>query len=261
MKKLIALVVATLVVFSSCTKSCKDTNKQSVLRIGTNANLPPFETIDKNGGLVGFDIDMGRAIAEELGLKPEFKEFDFDALILALKKGQIDVSMSAMSITKSRQKEILMVPYQGSPMTDFALVFWQEVPSDISSLEDVKRLSAEKKLPVSVQAGHFLEGYLRELHINLKPLIGPPEQILDIKYKKSLAAVLDGTNARSLVSRHPELKLKLLPLPEDKWDLGMGIGIKKENVELYEKVRDAVSKLKERGVITALEKKWFEGET
>lgn len=264
MKKLIVLVLLLAVFvcarYLACTKSCKGREAEpSVLRIGTNANFPPFETIDKNGGLVGFDIDMGRAIAEVLGLKPEFKEFDFDALILALKKNQIDVIMSGLSITSSRKEEIAMEPYQGKPMTEIALLFWNEMPNDLHSLEDVKRLSSEKKMAVSVQAGHFLEGFLREQGIDVKPLVGPPEQILDIKYKKSLAAALDDSNARVLASKHPDLKLLTFTLPEEKWDLGMGIGIKKENIDLQEKIRDAVKKLEERGVIKALSKKWLEG--
>lgn len=260
MKKLFVLALATIMIVGlNCTKACQKSNEQKkVLRIGTNANFPPFETIDKNGGLIGFDIDMGRAIAQELGLKPEFREFDFDALILALKKGQIDMIMSGMSITKSRLLEIAMVPYQGKPITEIALVFWGKIPSNITTLEDVKNLSQKDKLAVSVQSGHFLEGYLKNEAVDIKPLVGPPEQILDIKYKKSLAAALDLANARDLSKRHQDLSLLLIKLPEEKWDLGNGIGIKKENTELFKRVEKAVEDLKERGVVEALEKKWLE---
>lgn len=260
MKKLLALLLmcTSVISLANCVKSCEQSNKErKVLRIGTNANFPPFETIDQQGGLIGFDIDFGRALAAELGLKPEFKEFDFDALILALKKGQIDIILSGMSITKSRQEEIDMVPYLGKPITDVALVFWKDVPSHLLTIEDVKKLSHDKKLPVNVQAGHFLEGFLREQNVNVKLLPGPPEQILDIKYNKSLAAALDNSNAKSLMSTHSDLKVLILPLPEDKWDLGAGIGIKKNNTELLNNIREAVAKLRENGLINSLEKKWM----
>src|SRR5437868_2689463 len=104
MKNLTFAILSLFVLaFASCNKSCGKNNniKSSVLRIGTNANFPPFEMVDSKGNLVGFDIDLGRALAKKLNLKAEFKEFDFDALILALKQGQIDIILSAMSITAS----------------------------------------------------------------------------------------------------------------------------------------------------------------
>ena len=246
----------------SCAKSCgrSQDSKDNVLRIGTNANFPPFETIDSKGTLVGFDIDLGRALAKKMGLSPEYKEFDFDALILALKQGQIDILLSAMSITHARQKEITMIPYQGKPLTEMALLFWEEVPAGVNNAADIKRLSDESGLKVSVQSGHYLEGFLKDEAISLKPLAGPPEQILDIKYKKSWAAVLDVINAKKFAAEHPQLKLIIISLPEEKWDLGYGIGIANNNIELIQKVTKAIAELKADGSIAALEKIWVEGE-
>jgi ABC-type amino acid transport substrate-binding protein len=263
MKKFISFTfVALVLVLASCSKSCgrAQNSKNTVLRIGTNANFPPFESIDSTGKLVGLDMDVGRALAKKMGLEAEFKEFDFDALILALKQGQIDIAMSALSITRSRQKEINMVPYQGQPLTEMALLFWESAPLEIKNIADIKRLSDESGLKVSVQAGHYLEGFLKDEAVNLKPLAGPPEQILDIKYKKSWAAVLDIINAKKFAAEHPQLKLVIVSLPEEKWDLGYGIGIAKNNSELTQKIIKAVEELRSDGIITAIEKIWIEGE-
>ena len=264
MKKFVLFALAALLMFvlASCNKSCGRSNnsKNSVLRIGTNANFPPFETIDGKGKLVGFDIDLGRALAKKMGLSAEFKEFDFDALILALKQGKIDIILSALSITHSRQKEINMVPYQGQPLTEMALLFWEQAPPGVNNAGDLKRMSDQAGLKVSVQAGHYLEGFLKDEGVNLKPLAGPPEQILDIKYKKSWSAVLDIINAKKFVAEHPQLKLVIIPLPEEKWDLGYGIGIAKNNTELAQKIIKAIEELKADGSIAAMEKIWVEGE-
>lgn len=260
MKNFVFLASLALLVIAlgSCSKGCgkDEVPKSALLRIGTNANFPPFETIDKNGHLVGFDIDMGNALANKLDLKAEFKEFDFDALILALKQGQIDIILSALSITPSRQKEIAMVPYQGQPLTEVALLFWGALPENLQNFADLKALAEKTALSISVQSGHYLEDFLKDEHIKVKPLAGPPEQILDIKYKKSLAAALDVINARNFSSEHPELKLLVLSLPPEKWDLGYGVGIRKENVELTNKIAAAVEQLKSDGSIAAMEKKW-----
>lgn len=262
MKKIIALMVSCAVPFliSSCTKGCRSNNATEVINIGTNANFPPYESMDKNGQVVGFDVDVGRAIGKILGREVVFKEFDFDALILALNKGQIDVIMSGMSITESRQKEIAMVPYQGEPLTDLSLLFWEVIPENVTTFADVKRVALEKNLAVTVQAGHFLEEFLKGESIPLKPLVGPPEQILDIKYRKSFAAAVDTTVGKKLSSEHAGLKNLVLPLPKEKWDLGNGIGIKKSRTELIADISRAVDELKKNGTLDQLKQKWFKDE-
>ncbi len=259
MKRLlsIALVCALLPFFGACTKSCgKDASKET-LRIGTNANFPPFESIDQKGELIGFDIDVGRAIGKALDREVTFKEFDFDALILALDKGQIDLILSGMSITESRQKEIAMVPYQGEPLTELGVLFWQEIPEGITDLSTLKQHAATTKLAVSVQSGHFLEDFLKGEGVLLKPLAGPPEQVLDIKYRKSLAAAVDIKVAQKLAAEHEGLKNLTLPLPKEKWDLGNGIGIKKTRTELIDEIRRVVEQLKSDGTLQTLKEKWF----
>jgi|SRR5579871_1312401 len=261
MKKIFLAMLCLFFGFmSGCTKSCQKEHaeQERVLRIGTNANFPPYETINDKGELAGFDIEVGRALGEQLKRKVEFKEFDFDALILALNKGQIDIIMSGMSITESRQKEIAMVPYQGVPLTEISFLFWQAVPNDINSFADVKSIALAKKQSVSVQSGHFLEEFLRGEGIPVKPLAGPPEQVLDIKYGKSLAAAVDVVVGKKLTSEHEGLRNVVLPLPKEKWDLGNGIGIKKTNTALIEEITRAVTTLKDNGTIKTLSDKWLQ---
>ncbi len=253
------ILCAFLLCLGSCKKSCNK-DVQNVLRIGTNANFPPFESVDEKGQLVGFDIDMGHEIARELKKEAKFVEFDFDALILALKQGQIDMILSGLSITESRKKEIDMIPYQGKPLTDVSFLFWEKLPEGITTVEELGAAAKAEHKAITVQAGHFLEGYLKEAGIEVKTLAGPPEQLLDIKYNKSLAAAVDTTNAKAMAERDSNLKIITITLPKDKWDLGNGIGIKKGNDRLLSEVSAAVKALKENGAVSRLEKKWLEGQ-
>lgn len=249
-----------LMVLNSCTKGCRaKTQDDTVLKIGTNANFPPFESVDQNGKLIGFDIDIGHELGKKLGRTVEFKEFDFDALILALEKGQIDIILSGMSITESRKKEIAMVAYQGEPLTEISFLFWEAIPDGISSMADLKQKALEKNQTVSLQSGHFFEEILKGEGVPLKLLPGSPEQVLDIKYGKSLAAAIDFSVGKKLSAEHSDLKLKTLPLPQDKWDLGNGIGIKKTRTDLIDKITQAVEGLKADGTLDTLKNKWFKG--
>jgi polar amino acid transport system substrate-binding protein len=73
------------------------------LRVGTGAGYFPFEMIDKQGKMVGFDMDMAQAMADAMKVELEVVDFkDFDAIIPALGAGQIDMIIAGMTITPER---------------------------------------------------------------------------------------------------------------------------------------------------------------
>jgi His/Glu/Gln/Arg/opine family amino acid ABC transporter permease subunit len=76
------------------------------LRIGTDATYPPFASA-QGGEFTGFDIDLGRALARELGVKPVFVNASFDGIFPALQNGSFDVVLSAVTITPERRAVLL----------------------------------------------------------------------------------------------------------------------------------------------------------
>lgn len=77
---------------------------RGVLVVGTEPEFPPFESRNANGDLVGFDIDLARAIATDLGVDVRFETMAFDSLPSALGVGKIDVILSGMTATPERAK-------------------------------------------------------------------------------------------------------------------------------------------------------------
>ena len=76
------------------------------LTIATSPDYPPFENLE-NGQYVGLDIEIAKAVAKELGLEPEFKTLQFDAIIPAIAAGgQADIGISGFSVDPDRAKEI-----------------------------------------------------------------------------------------------------------------------------------------------------------
>ncbi len=84
---------------------CSFTQKDTLV-IGTNAEFPPFCTIE-NGIIVGFDIDIAKEVASRLGKKAQFKDMPFDALIPDAVFGHVDFVAAGMSYTEERAKKIL----------------------------------------------------------------------------------------------------------------------------------------------------------
>jgi len=97
--KLVTLLLLVLVMFS-----CAG-DKTKVLRIGTNAEYPPFE-YREGEEYKGIDMDLAKAIAEKLGMKLEILDMEFDSLIPSLDAKKIDMAMAAITITEERQQVI-----------------------------------------------------------------------------------------------------------------------------------------------------------
>lgn len=80
--------------------------------MGTSADWPPFEYVDKDGNIVGIDIEIAKRIAQALGVKLEVKDMKFAALIEALKGGQVDIVLADMTPTAERGRQVdFSIPY------------------------------------------------------------------------------------------------------------------------------------------------------
>lgn len=86
--------------------------EQGHLTIAADATYAPMEFVAKDGKtLVGADVDLGKAIAKELGVKADFVNASFDSIIPALQSGKYDMSMSSFTITKKREEVVDFVSY------------------------------------------------------------------------------------------------------------------------------------------------------
>ena len=75
--------------------------KSNILVMGTNATFKPFE-YKESGEIVGFDIDLAKEIANDLGMELKIEDMSFDGLLPALESGQIDMAVAGMSVTEDR---------------------------------------------------------------------------------------------------------------------------------------------------------------
>lgn len=258
-KYLIALVSATVVLGIIAITAFQTDEKPSheTLVVGLQSEYPPFEFMDANGTIMGFDIDVAGRIAEKLGKTLVIRNMEFEGQVLSLKQGKIDLNMSGMEITHSRLKEILMVPYHGEAVTTLSLIFWNEIPEGVHSIEDIAMLPNPT---VSVESGAIPEIYMsRYNEIHTKPLQGALAPLMDVKYGKSVANLVAPDVAEYLKKKHPEIQILDVPLSKEDATLGFGIGIKKENQELFLSVQHIIEELKTSGELKQLEDKWFKG--
>src|SRR6267142_135867 len=108
--------------------------KSGELRVGTDATYPPFES-SEGGDFSGFDIDLGNAIARELGVKARFINASFDGIFPALQNGIFDAVMSSVTITPERSATMLFSdPYYDSGQ----LIVVNQDRQGISTPDDLK---------------------------------------------------------------------------------------------------------------------------
>jgi arginine transport system substrate-binding protein len=234
-------------------KKAKDSN---VLIVGTNTPFSPYEIINDQGNLEGFDIDLAQEISKRLNKKVEFRDVAFDILITSLQNKKIDIIMAGMSITKDKLNEIGMVCYLENDRTHYPIVFWEKIPDGVKAVEDIKIL---KNRTVAVQAGTIQEQYLEKNNfIEIRNMDGVNDLILEVKHKKTLAFCIDMPVFKKLQKQVPQLKALLVPIPEGCKTEGDGIGIHKENQTLKRDIERVIKQLKQEGFLEDLKKKWFD---
>ena len=139
MKKLIALLMAALMLvgmLAGCTSSGSESSVGSTgtdttlktiekgkLLMATNAAFPPYEMTTDNGGFEGIDVEIAQAIAGKLGLTLVIQDMDFDAALLAVQQGKSDIVMAGVSVTNDRK---LVMDFSNSYATGVQVVIVTE---------------------------------------------------------------------------------------------------------------------------------------
>lgn len=260
MKKGIILVLSMILmlgVLSACGTSknnngAGDSNAKKVLTMGTSADYPPFESVDteKSKSIIGFDVDLAKAIAGKLGYQVQVKDMDFSGLIQALKSHQVDFVMAGMTPTADRKKNV-----------DFSDIYYMAKNMIISNKKsNINKLEDLKGKTVGVQLGSIQEGKAKDINktvsINIVNRDRIPDLIEELKSGRMDAAIIEDTVAKGFLTKETELKgFTLTADPES----GSAIAFPK-NSDLTTKFNNELKKMQQNGEIKPLIVKWFGGE-
>ena len=224
----------------SCSKEDSD-----VLYVGTNAEYPPFEYLDENGNVAGFDIDLMNEIAKIIGKKIEIKDMTFDGLIPALEANTIDIIIAGMTVNESKKK-----------IMNFSIPYY-EVRQNIIVLDnntDITNLSSLNNKRVAVVLGYRSDNILSTNEaVTLERYNRTADTVLALQSGKVDAAVMDSPVAIGYVKNNEGLKI--VDTYSDIQELA--IGFRKKDVQLMEDVNNAMNILQTNGVYDSLLEKYF----
>lgn len=138
-------------VMAGCGNQEKAAENNEPLRIATNATFVPFEFKDNENSedYKGFEIDLIKAVAKEMGRDIQFNNIPFSGIIPIIQQGDMDIAVAGMTITPERAKNVLFV----APFYESKLVILAPKGSGITSVDDLKDKT------VAVQMGTTGSGY------------------------------------------------------------------------------------------------------
>ncbi|WP_246570189.1 transporter substrate-binding domain-containing protein [Lentibacillus saliphilus] len=228
-----------------------DTIEDGYFTFGSSGLYKPFNYEDLDGNLTGFEVELGEALAEEMGLKPKpVATQDFGALIEEVKSDRLDAIMGSMTITEDRAKSIdFSDPYYRSG----GVIYVHNDTSDIESPEDLEGHN------VGVVASSTYEEMVMEYisEDNLKTYQSDNVALQDLSAGTDrLDAVV--TDRFVGMMQIEENDLDIRPVGERVFDEEIGAGVKKGNTELLDEINRALQALIDNGTYEEISKKWFD---
>ena len=242
---------------NNSTDSAKDASWEDIQAkgkfiVGLDDAVPPMGFHDENTDeLVGVDIDLANAVAEKLGLKAEFKAIDWKNKEMELNTKKIDMIWNGFSISEERKQSVLFsTPYMDNTQ---ALVVTEG--SAIKSKSDL----AGKKIGVqggsnAVEAVQADSIYASVGADNISTYDTIPLALLDLTNGRVDAVVADETVVRYDIKKSNE---KYVVLQDNFGDEEYGVGFRKTDAALKEKIDGAIRELVADGTAAKISAKWF----
>jgi len=225
--------------------------KAGVIKVGTSADYPPFEYVDKSGNKVGLDIDLMTEIAKNMGVKLEWVDMPFDSLIAGVQEKKIDAAISSINYTEERAKQVTFTdPYY--TLEDSFLVA-DGFKGTLKAPEDCANYK------VGVQTGTTQDTWLTDLvksgklkEANLFRYDRADQAALDLKSGRIEVLMADSDPAAMLAKQVGGIKEALKALVTSG---PVNIALPANDAETAKAINDILKTLKSNGFIDGLVKK------
>lgn len=253
---LMAFTLANSVLLAGCGASKNQGSGDHLNRIKESGKIviamegqwAPWTYHDESGELVGFDTEVGKAIAGKLGVEAEFVEGEWDGLFTGLDGGRYDVIINGVEITEERsQKYDFATPY-AYIRTALCVA---DTNTDIKTFEDLN--------------GKNTSNSLGSTYADLAAEYGASVQNVDT-LSETIDMVLSGRVDATLnaevsfydyLSEHPDAPIKLVALTDEASKVAIPLVKGDDNAALNEAISNAIAELSADGTLSELSNKYF----
>lgn len=224
-------------------------NNKGTITVGTEGTYAPFSYHDQSGKLTGYDVEVTRAVAGKLGVKVDFKETQWDAMLAGLKAGRFDMVANQVALTTPERKATFDKSAEYSWSGPMIVVRQDEAavkqPSDIKGRKAAQTLSS-----------NYGERAVKE-GAEIVPIDGMAQGLTLLRQKRADVTINDSLALLDYLKKNPDSGLKEAwrAGPDEK--LGAGFIVNKGNGEALAKISGAVEELKKDGTLKKLGEQFF----
>jgi len=225
--------------------------QKGVLRVGLEAGYMPFEMKDKKGNIIGFDVDMAKAMAKAMGVKLKLVPTAWDGIIAGLIAGKYDIIMSGMTVTQERNLKINFAnPYISVGQTilankKFAGKSWRDI--DKAKYTVVTKLGVTGEIAARKMFKHAkIRTFDSEADAAQEVLNGNADAMI---YDKPYNAIFYAQKKSTGKIVHLDKDLTYEPL---------GWAVRKGDPDMLNWLDNFLNQAKHDGVYSKIYKKWFE---
>lgn len=217
---------------------------RGALVVGTASGYPPYEFIDTSVGekkVVGVDMELAQKIADQLGVKLEVHDMNFQALLTSLGSGKVDIAIAGMNETEERKKSM-----------DFSIGYLPTYPqilikkSDKAVYKEIKDFAGKA---IGVQKSSIQEKIAQEKmkESQMVALAHVPDVIMELKQGKVAAVVTDSLIGEQYILFNDDLML--LPIHLEEKPVLSAVAVPKGNEDLLKVINEVVEEETKNGNI------------
>jgi cystine transport system substrate-binding protein len=208
----------------------------------------PWSYHDESDTLMGYDVEVSRAIAKKLGVEPEYVESDWDSLFAGLDAGRFDIVCNGVEVTDERAKTYDFTTPYGYIHTALAV---RKDNEDIKSFEDLKGKTTANSL-----ASTYME--LAESYGATVQGIDTLEETIQLLTAGRIDATLNAdVSFYDYLNVHPDADFKLVAQTEDASHVAIPVRKGDDSASLLEAINTAIEELRADGTLKALGEKYF----
>ena len=221
--------------------------KSGKLVVALEGAWQPWSYHDSSDTLVGYDVEVSRAIAEKLGVEPEYVESDWDSLFAGLDAGRYDMVCNGVEVTEERAKTYAFTTPYGYIHTALAV---RKDNEDIHSFEDLKGKTTANSL-----ASTYME--LAESYGATVQGIDTLEETIQLLTAGRIDATLNAdVSFYDYLNVHPEADFKLVAQTAEASHVAIPV-LKSEDTAYLDALNTAIEKLRADGTLKTLSEKYF----